>query len=92
MALATPGVFYCAAPVLRLAWVGRAHGALRMESLLAMGILAAYGYSARRDLQGGDRVYFDTACAIVTLVLAGKAIERAREGADRTGGDVCCTV
>ena len=46
MALATPAVFYCAAPVLRLAWAGARHGVIRMESLLAMGILTAYGYSA----------------------------------------------
>jgi heavy metal translocating P-type ATPase len=76
MALATPSVFYCAFPVLRIAWAGARHGVLRMESLLAMGILAAYGYSAAVAFCGGTHVYFDTACAIVTLVLAGKAIER----------------
>jgi Cu2+-exporting ATPase len=76
MALATPSVFYCAAPVLRIAWAGARNGVLRMESLLAMGILAAYGYSAAVAFSGGTHVYFDTACAIVTLVLAGKAIER----------------
>ena len=45
MALATPSVFYCAAPVLRMAWAGARARMLRMETLLAMGILAAYGYS-----------------------------------------------
>ena len=77
MALATPSVFYCAAPILRIAWAGARAGVLRMESLLAMGILMAYGYSAVETFHGGHRVYFDTACAIVTLVLTGKAIERA---------------
>src|ERR1022692_1903639 len=76
MALATPSVFYCAAPILRIAWAGARAGVLRMESLLAMGILMAYGYSAVQTFRGDNRVYFDTACAIVTLVLAGKAIER----------------
>ncbi len=47
-----------------------------MESLLAMGILTAYGYSVAMAFAGGNHVYFDTACAIVTLVLAGKTIER----------------
>src|SRR5450631_1155410 len=47
-----------------------------MESLLAMGILMAYGYSAIQAFRGDNRVYFDTACAIVTLVLTGKVIER----------------
>ena len=76
MALATPAVFYCAAPVLRIAWHGLRAGVLRMESLLAMGILAAYGSSVAETFAGGRHVYFDTACAIVALVLAGKAIER----------------
>ena len=76
MGLATPSVFYCAAPVLRIAWAGALSGRLRMESLLAMGILMAYGYSAAETFRGGHRVYFDTPCAIVTLVLTGKVIER----------------
>ncbi len=84
MTLATPSVFYCAAPILRIAWAGARAGALRMESLLAMGILMAYGYSAVQAFRGDNRVYFDTACAIVTLVLTGKVIERgAKERAMR---------
>jgi heavy metal translocating P-type ATPase len=84
MALATPSVFYCAAPILRIAWAGARAGVLRMESLLAMGILMAYGYSVAQTVRGDHRVYFDTACAIVTLVLTGKAIERgARQRAMR---------
>ncbi len=77
MALATPAVFYCAAPILRLGWTGLRERVLRMESLLAMGILMAYGYSVAIACAGGNHVYFDTVCAIVTLVLAGKTIERA---------------
>jgi cation transport ATPase len=41
MALATPSVFYCAAPILRIACAGARAGMLRMESLLAMGISLA---------------------------------------------------
>jgi Cu2+-exporting ATPase len=55
MALATPSVFYCAAPVLRIAWAGARAGVLRMESLLAMGILMAYGYSAVQTFRGDNR-------------------------------------
>ena len=76
MAIATPSVFYCAQPILRIAWSGVRMGVLRMESLLAMGILTAYGYSVALAFSGSTHVYFDTACAIVTLVLAGKMIER----------------
>jgi cation transport ATPase len=81
MALATPSVFWCAAPVLRVAWGSARAGALRMETLLAMGILMAYGYSAVQAFRGNPHVYFDTACAIVTLVLTGKAIERGAKAA-----------
>jgi heavy metal translocating P-type ATPase len=83
MVLAAPSVFYCAWPVLRIAWAGARAGILRMESLLALGILMAYGYSSVEAIRGGTHVYFDTACAIVALVLIGKAIER--EAKDKTG-------
>lgn len=76
MAMATPVVFYCAQPVLRLAWRGLWNGTIRMEALLALGILAAYGYSVRQAIRGDIHLYFDTATVIVTLVLAGKLIER----------------
>ncbi|MFB3813860.1 MAG: heavy metal translocating P-type ATPase [Terriglobales bacterium] len=76
MVLATPVVFYCAQPILRLAWRGLLHGTLRMETLLALGILSAYGYSVVQAFRGETHVYFDTASAIVAFVLAGKAIER----------------
>jgi cation transport ATPase len=76
MAMATPVVFYCGQPVLRLAWRGLLNRTLRMESLLALGILAAYGYSAAQAFRGEIHLYFDTATVIVALVLAGKLIER----------------
>jgi len=76
MILATPVVFYCAAPILRLAFRGLWNRAIRMELLLALGILAAYGYSVVQTFRGEIHLYFDTASAIVTLVLAGKLIER----------------
>lgn len=76
MALATPVIFYCAQPVLRLAWRGLLNRAIRMEVLLALGILAAYGYSVVQAFRGEIHLYFDTATVIVTLVLTGKLIER----------------
>ncbi len=76
MVLATPVVFYCAQPVLRVAWRGLLNRTIRMESLLALGILAAYGYSVVQAFRGEIHLYFDTASVIVALVLAGKLIER----------------
>lgn len=76
MGLATPVIFYSAMPILKLAWRGLVNGVMRMETLLGLGILAAYFYSAAQAFLGGEHIYFDTASAIVTLVLAGKLIER----------------
>ncbi len=76
-ALTAPVVFYCAWPVLRKGWGGIRAGVLSMDALLSAGVLAAFGYSLAQAIRGGQHLYFDTACAIVTLVLAGKALERA---------------
>jgi len=76
-ALATPMVFYCAYPILRSAAIGLRNLQIRMELLLSLGILTAYGFSAVQTLRAQTHVYFDTAAAIVTLVLTGKLIERA---------------
>ncbi len=76
MALASPVVFFSAQPILRAAWIGLHSGQARMEALLSVGILAAYGYSAIQAFAGGAHIYFDIACAIVTLLLLGKYIEQ----------------
>jgi heavy metal translocating P-type ATPase len=84
--LATPLVFYCAWPILRAALAGARNLQIRMETLLALGILAAYFVSAGQVLAHRTHVYFDTAAAIVTFLLAGKLIERAAK--DRASGAV----
>ena len=84
-ALTTPIVFYCAWPILRSAAIGLWNRQIRMEVLLSLGILAAYGLSVSQTLLGRTHLYFDTAAALVTLVLAGKLIERgAKERAMRS--------
>jgi heavy metal translocating P-type ATPase len=74
--LATPMIFYCALPILRSAAIGIRNLQIRMEALLSLGILTAYGLSISQMLQGRAHIYFDTVAAIVTLVLTGKLIER----------------
>jgi heavy metal translocating P-type ATPase len=55
-----------------------------MDTLISIGALAAYGYSAWAVLAGEPDAYFDTAVVIVTLILVGKVLEaRAR----MTAGD-----
>ncbi len=83
-ALATPVVFYCGYPILRVAWLGLKNRVIRSDTLLALGILAAYCYSIVQAFRGDPHIYFDTACVIVTLVLTGKLIERnAKQRASR---------
>ncbi|MBK9315436.1 MAG: heavy metal translocating P-type ATPase [Acidobacteria bacterium] len=76
MALATPVVIYSARPITHLAWRALINKTVRMETLLAIGILTAYIFSIIQVFRGVSHVYFDTASAIVTLVLIGKLIER----------------
>ncbi len=76
MILAAPVIFYSARPILHLAWTGLLNRTIRMETLLATGILAAYFYSSLQAFRGEMHVYFDTAAAIVTLVLLGKMMEK----------------
>lgn len=54
--LTAPAVFYSAWPILRLAGLGLRQGMLRMEALLALGILAAYGFSVFAAFSGGNRL------------------------------------
>jgi heavy metal translocating P-type ATPase len=83
-ALTTPVVFYSGYPILRLAWRGLRNRTIRAEALLSLGILTAYFFSIVQAFRGDPHIYFDTACVIVTLVLAGRMIERnAKERASR---------
>jgi heavy metal translocating P-type ATPase len=81
-ALATPIVFVAGWPFLRGAARAARHAAATMDTLIAIGSLAAYGYSAWSVAAGRDERYFDTAAVIVALILVGKVLEaRARAAA-----------
>lgn len=83
-AMATPVVFYSGWPILKRAAAGVRHLKPNMETLIAVGSLAAYGYSVAEIWTGGLHLYFDTASMLVTLVLLGKFIEtQAREKVSR---------
>ena len=53
-ALTTPMIFYCAFPILRSAAIGLWNRQIRMEVLLSLGVLAAYGLSIGQTLLGPD--------------------------------------
>jgi heavy metal translocating P-type ATPase len=81
-ALATPVEFLAGWPFLRNAARAARHRTTTMDTLVAMGSLAAYGYSAYTVLSGSREHYFDTGVVIIALILVGKTLEaRARSAA-----------
>jgi Cu+-exporting ATPase len=84
--LSTPVVLWGGWPFFRNAVRAARHGTTTMDTLIALGAGAAYGYSVWQVVSmTGDEApmpYFDTAAAIVTLILVGKILEaRARTSA-----------
>ena len=81
--LATPVQFWCGWRFLKGFWSALRHGTADMNSLIAVGTLAAYGYSvagvlAPTSVAGEGQpvnVYFDTSAMIVTLILLGRVLE-----------------
>jgi len=74
-ALATPVVFYCGWPFHRSAVMSARHGATTMDTLVTVGSLAAWTWSAVALVRGTGHVYFETGAVIVTLILLGKWFE-----------------
>lgn len=78
--LTTISLLYVGAPIFRGAWIGLRAGILNMDNLLAIAILAAYGYSVAKLFQGSLDLYFDVAVAIVTVVTVGRYFEQGARG------------
>lgn len=90
MAVTTPVLFWCAMPILRRAALSALNRRADMDTLIAIGALAAWGYSVAATVapgafteSGASRdVFFDTALIIVGFVSLGRALEaRARRRA-----------
>jgi len=88
LALATPIQFWAGWPFMVGAWHGLRRRSADMDTLIAVGTSAAFGYSVATILvpgffrdagigaNGGELpLYFDTAAAIVTLILFGRFLE-----------------
>lgn len=85
--LAGPVVFYSGWPFLAGGFRSLRNRAPDMDLLVALGVLAAYGYSLYAMWIGGE-VYFDSAAMIVSLILLGRLFEhgarrRASAGVER---------
>ncbi|MDQ3940926.1 MAG: heavy metal translocating P-type ATPase [Actinomycetota bacterium] len=83
LALVAPVEFWAGRPFLVSAWKQARHAAANMDTLIALGTLAAIGYSTYSLIAGGD-LYFETAGVIMTFLLLGKYFEhRAKSRASR---------
>ena len=75
--LSTPVVLWCAWPFHRAAAVNARHLASTMDTLVSLGVAAAYGYSVVELLTGGGEMhlYFEVAAVVTTFLLAGRFLE-----------------
>ncbi len=80
LVLATPVVVWAAWPFHRAAAVNARHGASTMDTLVSLGVTAAYLWSLVAVLTGfTDHLYFEVATVVTTFLLAGRYAEsRAR--------------
>ena len=88
--LAVPVVLYAGVPFLSAAWTALKHGGTDMNTLVALGVGSAFGYSTfavvfPQRVGAGDMppVYFEAAALIVTFILVGRYLEERAKG--RTG-------
>lgn len=81
--LATPVQFWAGWQFYRGAWAAARNKTTDMNTLIAVGTTAAYGYSALLPLfsaHGHMDLYFDTSAAIITLILFGRLLEARAKG------------
>ncbi len=72
--LATPVQFWAGRNFYQATWSGLRNRAASMDTLVAIGTTAAYGYSLFSTFFGGH-TYFDTSSVIITLILLGRYLE-----------------
>ena len=69
-------------PMLRVAYRAARQGRLVLETLIALGALAAIGASAVETLRGGRRLYYDSGTMVLVFVVLGQYLDaRARQQA-----------
>ncbi len=74
-ALATPVLIILGGPFICSAWREAHQGRVNADTLVSLGVLAAYGYSAFAVVTGGPHVYFDTATMVLVLFTLGRYLE-----------------
>src|SRR2546422_788177 len=86
--LTTPVQFWAGWQFYKGAWAVARHGTTDMNTLIALGTSAAYGYSVAATVAPGvftaggaiPQVYFDSSAAIITLILLGRVLEAQAKG------------
>lgn len=73
--LATPVQFWAGREFYLATWSGLKNRAASMDTLIAIGTTAAYGYSVLSIFGVFKGMYFDTAAVIITLILLGRFLE-----------------
>ena len=85
LALSAPVVFYAGWGIHRSTLTSARHGVAQMDTLITLGTLAAWTWSAVVLVAGLDAgTYFEVAAVVTTLVLVGRLLEA---GAKRRSGD-----
>jgi P-type Cu+ transporter len=85
LVLTTPIVAWAAWPFHRAAAVNARHGASTMDTLVSLGVIAAYGWSLVMTLGGGSgHLYYEVAAVVTTFLLAGRYAESRARTAGRS--------
>ncbi len=81
-ALATPVVLWAAWPFHRAAAINARHLASTMDTLVSIGVIAAYGWSVVTLIATGGHghSYFETAAVVTTFLLIGRWLESRAKG------------
>ena len=75
LVLSAPVQFWAGRQFYLATWSGLKNRAASMDTLIAIGTSAAYGYSVLSVLGITRGAYFDTAAVIITLILLGRFLE-----------------
>jgi len=84
-ALSTPVLFYGGSSFLRGSVRALRARTATMDTLVSLGALSAYGYSAYITLVGSGEAYFDSVAMITTFVMLGRWLETIGGGRARKG-------
>ena len=84
LALATPVVLWGGSPFHRAAWANLKHRLATMDTLVSIGVLAAWAWSLYAVVTGGEEIYLEVAAVVTTFILLGRHLEaraKSRAGA-----------